>query len=157
VVIDDTWTTYTNAKYDFSFRYPSDWTLKEIVDPVNTMSGHAVHLTHPTDPAVRMIVAFKRAKEGARIAPTGIGSGDLIPRGVVSLLDQQVERIVLVALEKDMAVYYGWPRSAAAGDDLIFWLALDCACSAGDPVVTGLTPEVEQIADAVVESIEVTR
>lgn len=54
-----------------------------------------------------------------------------------------------------MVVYYGWPRSAATGADLVFWLALDCACSAGDPAVPGLTPEVERIADAIVESIEV--
>jgi len=151
------WFQCVNAKYGFSFRYPPDWILKEIVDPVNTMSGHAVHLAHPTDPSVRMIIAFKRANEDRRITPTGIGSGDLITRGVVSLLGQDVERNVLVALEKDMGVFYGWPRSAATGSDLVFWLALDCACSAGDPAVAGLTPEVEQIADAIVESIEATK
>jgi hypothetical protein len=151
------WLQCISAKYGFSFRYPPDWILKEIVDPVNTMSGHAVHLTHPTNPSVRMIIAFKRANEDRRITPTGIGSGDLITRGVVSLLGQDVERNVLVALEKDMGVYYGWPRSAATGSGLVFWLALDCACPAGDAAVTGLTPEVEQIADAIVESIEVTK
>ena len=149
------WFQCINVRYGFSFRYPADWKLKEIVDPDNTMSGHAVHLAHPTDPSVRMIIAFKRANEDRRITPTGIGSGDLITRGVVSLLGQDVERNVLVALGKDMAVYYGWPRSAAMGDDLAFWLALDCACSAGDPAVAGLTPDMEQIADAIVESIEV--
>lgn len=155
------WFQCTNAKYGFSFRYPAGWKLKEIVDPINTMSGHAVHLTHPTDPALRMIIAFRRANEDRRIAPTGIGSGDLITRGVVSLVGRDVERNVLVALGKDMAVYYGWPRSAATGaatgNDLVFWLALDCACSAGDPAVAGLTPEVERIADAIVESIEVMK
>jgi hypothetical protein len=151
------WFQCINAKYGFSFRYPPDWILKEIVDPVNTMSGHAVHLTHPTDPSVRMIIAFKRADEERRIAPTGMGDGELISRGSVSLLGQQVERLARVFLEKDMAVYYGWPRSAAAGGDLVFWLALDCACSAGDPAVAGLAPEVEQIADGIVESIEVTK
>jgi hypothetical protein len=151
------WSQCINAKYGFSFRYPPDWILKEIVDPVNTMSGHAVHLIHPTEPAVRMIIAFKRADEDRRIAPTGMGDGELISRGSVSLLGQQVERLARVSLEKDMAVYYGWPRSAAAGGDLVFWLALDCACSAGDPAEAGLAPEVEQIADAIVESIEVTK
>jgi hypothetical protein len=154
------WVQCTNVKYGFSFKYPPDWRLQEIVDPINTAYGHAVHLTHPSDPAVRMIVNFKRAGEDLRIAPTGIGSGELISRGAVSLLGQKVERIALVALGKDMVVYYGWPRSprsAATGDDLVFWVALDCACSAGDPAVTGLTPEMEQIADAIVESIEVTR
>jgi hypothetical protein len=121
------------------------------------MSGHAVHLAHPTDPAVRMIVAFKHANEDRRIAPTGMGDGELISRGSVSLLGQEIERIARVALEKDMAVYYGWPRSAAAGADLVFWLALDCACSAGDPAVNGLTPKVERTADAIVESIEMTK
>jgi hypothetical protein len=38
-VIDDTWLTYINAKYSFSFRYPPEWTLKEIAGSVNTMSG----------------------------------------------------------------------------------------------------------------------
>ncbi len=60
-------------------------------------------------------------------------------------------------MEKDMAVFYGWPRSTASGGDLIFWIALDCACSAGDPAATGLLPEVEQITDAIVESIMVNK
>jgi hypothetical protein len=153
LVMDDTWATYTNDKYGFSFRYPSAWNLKEITGSVNTMSGHAVHLMHPTDPAVRMIIAFKRADEDQRITPTGMGDGELISRGSVSLLGQPVERIARAALEKNLAVYYGWPRAAATGGDLVFWLALDCACSPADPAVTGLTPEVQQIADAIVESI----
>lgn len=153
LVIDDTWATYINDQYGFSFRYPADWTLKEITGSVDTMSGHAVHLLHPTDPTVRLIIAFKRADEDRQITPTGMGGGELVSRGSVSLLGQPVERIVRVELDKDMTVYYGWPRSAATGGDLAFWLALDCACSAGDPAVTGLTPELEQIADAIVESI----
>jgi hypothetical protein len=157
LMIDDTWATYTNAKYGFSFRYPADWKLKEITGSVDTMSGHAVHLLHPTDPAVKMFIAFKHVDEDQRIAPTGIGDGELVSRGSVSLLGQQVERIARVALEKDLAVYYGWPRSTATGNDLVFWLALDCACSPADPSATGLTPEVEQIADAVVESIVVRK
>jgi hypothetical protein len=156
-VIDDTWATYTNDKYGFSFRYPADWKLKEITGSVDTMSGHAVHLLHPTDPTMRMIIAFKRADEDRRISPTGMGDGELVSRGSVSLLGQDVERIARVVLGKNLAVYYGWPRSATTGGDLVFWLALDCACSAGDPAVAGLTPEVEQIADAIVESIEVTK
>jgi putative hemolysin len=157
LVIDDTWATYTNEKYGFSFRYPSDWKLKEITGSVNTMSGHAIHLLHPTDPTVRLIIAFKRADEDQPITPTGIGGGELVTRGSVSLLGQQVERIVRVELDKDIAVYYGWPRPATTGGDLVFWLALDCACTASDPAVTGLTPEVERMADAIVESIEVTQ
>jgi len=157
LVIDDSWATYTNDKYGFSFRYPADWKLKEITGSVNTMSGHAVHLLHPTDSTVRMIIAFKRADEDQRIAPTGMGGGELISRGVVSLLGQKVERIVRVDLGKDMAVYYGWPRSAAKSADLVFWLALDCSCSAADSATTGLMPEVERIADTIVNSIEVIR
>ena len=157
LVIDDSWGTYANDKYGFSFRYPAGWKLKEITGQDNTMSGHAVHLLHPTDPTVRMIIAFKHVDEDQRIAPTGMGDGELVSRGSVPLLGQPVERIARVALEKDLAVYYGWPRAAVAGADLAFWLALDCACSPADPAVTGLTPEVEQIADAVVESIAVNR
>jgi imidazolonepropionase-like amidohydrolase len=153
LVIDDTWATYTNDRYGFSLRYPAGWTLKEITGPVNTMSGHAVHLLNPTDPTVRLIIAFKRAEEDRPITPTGMGGGELVTRGGVSLLGQEVERIVRVELGKDMAVYYGWPRSAPTGGDLVFWLALDCVCSAGDPAAVGLTPDVEQIADAIVESI----
>ncbi len=157
LVIDDTWATYTNDRYGFSFRYPADWKLKEITGSVDTMSGHAVHLLHPTDPTVRLIIAFKRADEDRPITPTGMGGGELVTRGGVSLLGQEVERIVRFEMGKDMAVYYGWPRSATTGGDLVFWLALDCMCSAGDPAATGLTPEVEQIVDAVVESITIKK
>ncbi len=149
------WVQCTNVRYGFSFQYPPDWPLQEIVDPIDTSYGHAVYLTPLTDPSVRMIIAFKRADEDRPITPTGIGGGELVTRGGVSLLGQAVERIVRVELGKDMAVYYGWPRSAPTGGDLGFWLALDCGCSAGNPAAAGLTPEVEQIADAIVESIEV--
>ncbi len=153
------WVQCTNVKYGFSFQYPPDWRLHEIVDPINTSYGHAVYLTPLADPSVRMIIAFKRADEDRPITPTGIGGGELVTRGGVSLLGQEVERIVRVELGKDMAVYYGWPRSAAVGaaanTDPVFWLALDCPCAAGDPAFAGLTPDVEQIADAIVESIEV--
>jgi hypothetical protein len=72
-----------------------------------------------------------------------MGGGELVSRGTVSLLGQPVERIARVALEKDLAVYYGWPRAATTGGDLVFWLALDYACSPAAPAATGLTPEVE--------------
>jgi hypothetical protein len=156
LAIDDSWATYTNDKYGFSFRYPTDWKLKEITGSVNTLSGHAVHLLHPTNPTVRLFITFKRIDEDQAITPTGIGGGELISRGVVSLLGEEVERIVRVELGKDRAVYYGWPLgSATTGGALVFWLALDCMCSAGDPAAAGLTPEMEQIADAVVASITV--
>ena len=77
LAIDDTWATYTNAKYAFAFRYPADWKLKEITGSVNSMRGHAVYLLHPTDPTVRLIIAFKRAAEDQPITPTGMGGGDL--------------------------------------------------------------------------------
>jgi hypothetical protein len=92
-----------------------------------------------------------------RISPTGIGSGELISRGVVSFLGQNIERVVLVELGKDMAVYSNRAGSQTQRGDLIFWLGLHCPCSASDPATTGLTPEVEQIADAIVESIAMAK
>ena len=106
---------------------------------------------------MRLIIAFKRADEDQRITPTGIGDGELVSRGSVSFLGQEVTRIVRVALGKDMAVYYGWPGSMPAGAGLVFWLSLDSMRSSIDPAFTGLTPEEEQIADAIVESIDVIR
>ena len=108
-----------------------------------------------------MIIAFKRADEDRRITPTGIGSGDLITRGVVSLLGQDVERNVLVALGKDMAVYYGWPRSDATGATRVtIWSSGSPWIAPARPAIrrsVGLTPDVEQITDAIVESIEVKK
>jgi hypothetical protein len=80
--------------------------LKEIVDPVNTMSRHAVHLTLSSDPAVRMIVAFRRADEDARIALTGIGSGDLIANGELIVWKTQLRS------SRRIAALAGWLHRA---------------------------------------------
>ncbi len=146
----DGWRTYTNKAYGFSLRYPAGWVAREVTNPADTMAGHRVTLRTPELPALKLHVAFKRAGEERRITPTGIGSGEVVERGVVPLLGTALPRQALVANGKDVGVLYGGSGEVKRGD-LVFWISLEDAGSL--PSDTGLTPDAEAIADAIIASI----
>jgi hypothetical protein len=148
------WLTYTNAKYKFSLRYPSDWTSREIQGAINTMSGHAVYIEPPASSLVRLVVGFKRATEDQQITRTGVGSGDIVQRGLIVFLGQPIRRDILVLNGKDLAILYQGSGEIRRGD-LIFTLSLDYRGNPTDKLT--LTPEIETIADKIVASFELVR
>lgn len=148
------WLTYTNAKYRFSVRYPSDWTSREIQGTINTMSGHAVYIEPRSASLVRLVVGFKRATEDQQITRTGVGAGDIVPRGFVTFLGQPISRDVLVLNGKDLAILYQGSGEIRCGD-LVFALNFDYRGNATDK--SALTAEMETIADKIVTSFELIR
>lgn len=148
------WLTYTNAKYKFTVRHPSGWIYKEIQGTINTMSGHAVYFEPRSTDLIRMVVGFKRATENAQITRTGVGSGDIVPRGSVAFLGQPISRDILVLDGKDLAILYQGSGEIRRGD-LVFTLSLDYRAYPTDK--TALTQQFESTADKLVASFELIR
>jgi len=145
------WQTYANATYGFGLRYPAGWTLEEALDPEDTMYQHRVALGDPSDPKAVLHIAFKAASEDRRISPTGMAGGELLDRGSMLLLGEELPRQALVAEGKDMAVVYVCGKIHRG--ELVFWCGLNYA---GSPLTDpGLSLETERLADAVIASIQV--
>ncbi len=142
------WLTYTNADYGFSFQYPPEWKLQP---GYGTLTGHAV-LLKPEKVNAQLVVAFKNSAEDAQIGRTGVGSGELLPRGIVLLAGKEINRTVLVFDGKDMTVLYSCTGCMLRGK-LQFNFDLDYLGNWTDP--TALTASVEAQADLVVASVTV--
>jgi len=148
------WLAFTNAAYGFSLRYPPDWTLEENQNPASTLHGHALTLKPQQAPLVVMHVSFKRFDEDLLITRTGLGSGELVTRGAVSFLGQEIVRQVLVDAQKDMTVLYGSGGEIPRGE-LVFALGLDYTGLHTD--VTALSADIQAVADMIVASFELVR
>jgi putative hemolysin len=148
------WQSYKNMTYGFSFRFPLDWLLEEVTNPDDTMYRHRVTLTHPQEPMATLHIAFKAASEDQQITPTGLGAGDIVDRGSVPFLGEDLVRQALVAEGKDFGVLYGGTGEVVRGE-LVFWMGLNYA---GNPMEDpGLSAEVQTLADQIVASLQTER
>lgn len=146
----DGWLTYVNSAYGFSLRYPAQWVAAEVTDPDDTMFQHRVTLSGPAHPAMALHIAFRAADETVRITPSSMGSGELVARGSLMFLGEEIQRQALVGEGKDMGVVYAASGEIERGD-LVFWIGLNYA---GSPLTDpGLSAEVEMMADAVMSSV----
>jgi hypothetical protein len=115
------------------------------------MYQHRVTLGDPSDPKAVLHIAFKAASEDRRISPTGMAGGELLDRGSMLFLGEELPRQALVAEGKDMAVVYVCGQVHFGGP--VFWCGLHYA---GSPLTDpGLSPQTERLADAVIASIQV--
>lgn len=153
-VVDMTgWNEYTQDEYGFTFRYPPDWSLEEVQEADNTMSGHLIKLntTAGEGKNIEMLIGFKRVGEDQIIWPTGVGEGEFIPRGTVLFVGQEVMRNVLVCQNQDMNVFYQ-QDGGIKRDDLEFSLILRYVGNCLDQY--SIPAEIQAIADQVAKSFE---
>lgn len=106
--------TYTNEDYGFAFDYPETWALTE--------ADHEVVLQKGT---IRLGINFRRANEQIdHFGRTGMGAGDFIYAGKVSLMNQVIPAEALLFEKKTKAVFYG-ETGRVEIDDLVFIIALE--------------------------------
>lgn len=148
------WLEYTNTEHGFSFLYPPDWTLEEDQKVPSTSYKHLIWLRPQKEPNVVLSVGFKRFSEDIGIQRTGVGPGDLVIRGTVTFLGQEITREVLVAEGKDMSILYNSAAEIQRGD-LAFTLGLDYLGYPFDE--STLQEDVQSIADMIVESFELIK
>ena len=112
------WASYANPDYGFSFRYPITWVLEEVPareDERGTWAS-SVKLTQGT---LRLIVQTMRTSEDV-LLEGGFGAGDVVDRGTVVFMGQEVPKQALVFEGQTKAVF-----CAAEVGDLVFRVQLD--------------------------------
>jgi LysM repeat protein len=137
------WDSYANAQYGFSFSIPYDWILVE--------ASNYVCLFPQAAQDTILVVGFKKATENVPIQRSGVGAGDVVPRGTVRFLGQTLTRDVLVYDCKDKAVLYNNAMETQI-DDLVFTLSIDDFRNDYDAAI--LPADIQQTADQIVESFE---
>ena len=147
------WQTYSDATYGFALRYPPGWLLSADNDPTSTTAGHRLQFWAREQPDIVLTIGFKRTAEERFIGRTGVGSGECVQKGMVTILGQPEVRRALVCQGKDMTVIYGLqPEIRRAG--LSFTIYLDYRGSCND--ATALSAEAEATADAIAASLNLT-
>lgn len=86
------WTTYTNATYGFSFRFPNNWFIEEAPTDSHLLSIYP--LDHPERESIRL--TFRRIGEEALLWPRGVGEGEFVPQGTLDIAGNPVNRLLLV-------------------------------------------------------------
>jgi hypothetical protein len=112
------WASYVNTDYGFSFRYPITWTIEEVPareDERGTWAS-SVKLTQGT---LRLVVQYMRTTEDV-LLEGGFGAGDVVDRGTVTFMGQQVPKQALVFEGQTKAVF-----CASEVGELVFRVQLD--------------------------------
>jgi hypothetical protein len=150
----DGWQKYENTFYGFSFYYPPGWTVTQIVNMhTDQVNPNSICVQPPTGTAV-LHVSFRSVDEAIQIAPTGMGSGEMIERGTVIFMGEAVTRNVLVAQGIDVSVNYFGSGIELTRAGLVF--VLSCSDPNGwTPGQPGLSPDLEQTVDWIVSSFSI--
>ena len=135
-------TRYFNAQLGFSFDLPEGWEIIEYPDYVQF-----------TRPGAVLFVGFQRANEQPKPFRTGMGAGELIAGGTVSLLAQPIPKSILVAEGKNKTVDYGGRMTVG---DLVLVIYLDAVGTPQTPAYEDfdLPPELIAEADSIVTSLK---
>lgn len=131
------WETYVNTDYEFSFHYPTAWTLEEEANLVKLSRG-----------TLLLAIAFQR--EGEEIPPpwTGMPAGNFKSRGTLVFLGQEIDKNALVYEDKVKVLTYG-----ADVGDLVFSIRLDDTATA-DYEAIEIPADVQSEVDRIVGSFE---
>ena len=143
------WASYVDADYGFAFRYPATWLLEEVPawEDGRGKFAPSVKLSQGT---VTLVIGYKPVTDDVLIEGGG-AAGDLIPRGSVTFLGQELRRKALVYEGKDKAVYYLGTGGIQVAH-LIFGISLH---DFGKDYQTNNIPETLQAeVDRIVESFE---
>lgn len=140
---------FTHPDYGFSVEFPSDWQLGRV--------DHFLCLKPQADPGVVLVIGFRAPSESAIIYRTGVGAGDLVTRGTVVILGQEVTRDVLVYQGQDKSAIYNTAQEIRA-PQLVVTASLDFydARSYQEPAA-GLSQALQATADQIVASLAAGR
>ena len=145
--VPEDWASYINSDYGFAFRYPATWTLEE-TPAQDRPHGTCAPSVSLRQEMLRLTVMYKNSAE-SDIMPGSASSGDLVPRGSVTLLGQELRRKVLVFEGKDKAVKYLDTPKMPAGN-LAFRISLDSI--GADHEIVGIPEAIQAEVDRIIES-----
>jgi putative hemolysin len=104
----DEW-AYSNSDYGFSIQLPEDWIVDQTTTSDPLMKDHLLML-HPKTPAVidlNIRMTFRHVGEDSFLWPTGVGQGEFINQGTLSVAGVPARRILLVCPTGQInSIYY---------------------------------------------------
>jgi hypothetical protein len=134
------WFEYENKVYGFSFLYPDGWTPVELPNRVTLVyQGLSIALN----------IWVKQSTEEVEIVRSGVSAGDLITRGTVAFLDQELSKNVLLYEGKDKAVLYNNAGEVQV-NGLIFAISLESNRSDYDAII--IPEAIQTQADQILNS-----
>lgn len=133
---------YVNMEYSFAFQYPPSWSLQE--------ASHAITLSQGS---LELLVEYRGDWESVSIGPSGLPAGDIVERGTVEILGQDLPRKVIVYQGNDKGVYYGGAPAEIRAGNLGFVIAL--SEHDADPAFS-IPADVQAEVDAIVQSLTLT-
>lgn len=113
----ESWLTYENLTVNYTLRYPADWTFTEATSidtgPVDVVDFYSPNKTY--------MLEFGLRKSGSDIGistRTGLGQGESVAAGSVTILGESVAKTYHVNNGKAAILFYGTGNSAnfAVGD-----------------------------------------
>jgi hypothetical protein len=102
------WNTYTNTQVGYELKYPADWTVKE-TDTFNDLIGNDVKYITITTADKKYFLYWGLKYDGDDFAisdRTGVGAGDLIQEGTVTILGTNTAIKKLVYKNKVKEYFY---------------------------------------------------
>jgi hypothetical protein len=129
------WKTYTNYDVGYVLRYPTDWTVKE-TDTVSELTDEYVKYITIYDKGKKYFVfwGLKRKDDDFQISDrTGVGAGDFIKEGEITILDTKVAANKLVYQGKIKEYFFPSPGLESTSDGIYqFSAALSGNSSSAD-------------------------
>lgn len=141
------WCKYENEKYRFSLAVPPTWGIR-------TSGENLIYIFPQSSSGTRLTVGFKQITEDIAIQRTEVGEGEIVTKGTVNFLGEQIFRDVLIYEEKVKAVLYNYAVETKK-DNLIFTLSLDDWST--DHEAVSLSQEIQMTVDKIVESLEIQK
>jgi putative hemolysin len=109
------WWTYSNSDYGFSIQLPEDWIVDQTTSSDPLMNYHLLML-HPKTPApvdLNIRMTFRQVGEDTLLWPTGVGQGEFIDQGTLSVAGVPARRILLVCPTGEInSIWYHSPSEA---------------------------------------------
>ena len=148
------WSTYANSAYGFSVRLPEDWTAEEDVSDASPLYGHLVNL-HPVtgNEAIRM--TFRRQGEDTLLWPSGVGQGEFLPQGSLTIAGEPALRVLLVCPTGEVtSIWYHQAEDQAnivrSGLEFGFIFSAGAHCEAGKT----LSGKIQQVGEMIIASLK---
>lgn len=102
------WSTYLNADFDFSFRYPSTYTVVETPGGEEIPGGMAPAAIDLRRDGYLLRVQYKRAGEDGVMGPSDLPPGIVAEAGEVSIMGQPIPIHTLVHEERTKLIFVGY-------------------------------------------------
>jgi len=102
------WKNYTNNDVGYKLKYPADWVLKD-VNELSEITDKDVKYITVTTPDKKYFIHFGLAKKGASYSTTdrsGIGAGDIVKNGEITILKTTFKSDELVYKDKIKELFY---------------------------------------------------